>query len=158
MSKRFGEERLARIRDLIATIRAYAQDDLERTKELLAPYRGDHPSSMALAKELIELVSSFLSEAGERGLPPAQLLNFWVGQVPSDERPTYGKVAKLILGIHEGTEARRENIVFATAQDANRFINATMDTGAWLVRQVASKTGRTADDIYEEMTFLLAQE
>jgi hypothetical protein len=138
------------MRDLIAVLRDFSNEDYERTKEVLAPYRGDPEKELELTRELVEIVSSFAETAENAGLPAGEMLAHFVSQVPTHLRPSYQRVADLILSVKAGTSASRTDVV------DDSFIKAMLNTGTWLVRQLALKARKTEAEMYHTTALILA--
>jgi hypothetical protein len=143
------KQRLEMMRDLIAVLRDFSNEDFEGATALLEPYRGNPEKQAVLAGELIEVVSLLAETATEAGLPD-ELLDFLVDRVPAELRPSYQHGVDLIRAVNEGRSAERVDVI----NDA--FIKAMLNIGTWLVQQIANKTGRTEAEIYETTSLMLA--
>ncbi len=154
----FDADRLAMLRDLIAALRAFSRDDVVVTNEVLRPYQGDAETEIELTKELVEVVSGFLSTADDFGLPAQSLVAHVVSDVPADLRPFYEEAGRIILGVHEQSDVANEDTNFETFEEFDGFVKALLNLGVFLVRQIARSGGVSEDSIYDATASRLAIE
>lgn len=156
MGDALDPNRLPPLRDVWATMRALSQEDYGFADDVLEPYQGDREKVLAFTRELIEAVSGILSSSADYGLIPTELMTHLVQNVPSEDRPRFQTAARLILAVHNKAPKQEQDIAFDSKEDYDGFVNAMLNTGIWLVRQIARKVGLTEEQVYDALVRNLA--